>query len=148
MTLKPLLPTAYGNVTVTLRGLSTPVIFILTSAQQEVDMRVDAKIPGHNPDADHTVEVFGLPTIDQTLGTFLDGVPPQEVYRLKVSSLAGVEAWRYQNHLYIRTKADAQYPAYVAAARSTSGVAVYRYEKIYNSVTLTTGGRAITIFVE
>jgi len=78
LTIEPLAPAAYGNVTVTLRGLSTPVIFVLTSAQQEVDMRVDAKVPGRNPDAIDTVAVSTLPSIDSALSYFLDGVPPKE----------------------------------------------------------------------
>jgi len=148
LTIEPLTPAAYGNVTVTLRGLSTPVIFVLTSAQQEVDMRVDAKVPGHNPDAIDTVAVSTLPSIDSTLSYFLDGVPPKEARRLKVTGLDGTEAWLYRDNLYVRTKADAQYPAYMSAARSTSGVSVYRYARLHSSVTFTTGGQAVTVFIE
>jgi len=148
LTIEPLTPAAYGNVTVSLRGLPTPVIFVLTSAQQEVDMRVDAKVPGHNPDAIETVSVSTLPSIDSAMSYFLDGVPPKEARRLKVTGLEGTEAWLYNDNLYVRAKADAQYPAYVSAARSTSGVAVYRYAGLHNSITFTTGGRAVTVFIE
>jgi len=148
LTIEPLAPAAYGNVTVTLRGLSTPVIFVLTSAQQEVDMRVDAKVPGRNPDAIDTVAVSTLPSIDSALSYFLDGVPPKEARRLKVTGLEGTEAWLYRDNLYVRAKADAQYPAYMSAARSTSGVSVYRYAGLHSSVTFTTGGQAVTVFIE
>jgi len=148
LTIEPLAPAAYGNVTVTLRGLSTPVIFVLTSAQQEVDMRVDAKVPGRNPDAIDTVAVSTLPSIDSALSYFLDGVPPKEARRLKVTGLEGTEAWLYRDNLYVRAKADAQYPAYMSAARSTSGASVYRYAGLHSSVTFTTGGQAVTVFIE
>lgn len=148
LTIEPLAPAAYGNVTVTLRGLSTPAIFVLTSAQQEVDMRVDAKVPGHNPDAIDTVTVSTLPSIDSALSYFLDGVPPMDARRLKVTGLENAEAWLYRDNLYVRAKADAQYPAYLSAARSTSGVSVYRYAGLHSSVTFTTGGQAVTVFIE
>ncbi len=148
LTIEPLSPAAYGNVTVTLRGLSTPVIFVLTSAQQEVDMRVDAKVPGRNPDAIDAVSVSTMPAIDSALSYFLDGVPPKDARRLKVSGLDGTEAWVYRENLYVRAKANAQYPAYISAARSTSGVSVYRYTAQHHSITFTTGGQAVTVFIE
>lgn len=148
LTVEPLTPAAYGNVTVTLRGLPTPVIFVLTSAQLEMDMRVDAKVPGRNPDAIDTITVSALPAIDDSLSNFLDGVPPKDAQRLNVTGLDGAEAWLYHDNLYVRAKANAQYPAYLSAARSTSGVSVYRYATAHNSVTFTTGGQAVTVFIE
>lgn len=148
LSLEPLNPMAYGNVSVTLNGLSTPVIFTLTSGQSDVDVRVDAKIPGYNPDAGHSVSVTSLPTIDGELVYFMDGVPPKEAKRLNVRGLDGTTAWDYGGNLYLRTRASAQFPAYRNAARSTSGISVYRYEGLYDTVTLLTGGRAVTVFVE
>lgn len=148
LTISPQSPKAYGNVTVTLRGLSTPIIMMLTTGQQEVDMRVDAKVPGRNPDAAARVNMLTMPQIDGDLTYFLDGVPPKEANRLKVTGMAGVDAWLYKQDLYVRAKADAQYPAYTNAARSTSGTAVYRYAGMQNSITFTTGGQAVTVFIE
>jgi len=148
LTIDPVQAAAYGNVTVTLRGLSTPIILILTTAQDEVDMRVDAKVPGRNPDSTARIAVMNMPSIDSALTYFLDGVPPKEARRLKVTGLAGVEAWSYRQSMYVKAKADAQYPAYTNAARSTTGVAVYRYSGLPNSVTFTTGGQAVTVFIE
>ncbi|SNS30973.1 MULTISPECIES: DotH/IcmK family type IV secretion protein [unclassified Pseudomonas] len=148
LTLDPATAAAYGNVTVTLRGLATPIILILAAGQEEVDMRVDAKVPGRNPDAEATVAMLGMPSIDDALTYFLDGVPPKEANRLKVTGLEGVEAWSYGPNMYVKAKADAQYPAYTNAARSTTGVAVYRYAGLQNSVTFTTGGQAVTVFIE
>lgn len=149
LTVEPLGAAAYGNVTVSLRSLSTPVIFVLTSSQKEVDMRVDAKIPGRNPDAIESVATLTtMPGIDNALSYFLDGVPPKDSRQLKVTGLDGVEAWVYRENLYVRANADAQYPAYLAAARSTSGVSVYRYAGQHSSITFLTGGQAKTVFIQ
>jgi intracellular multiplication protein IcmK len=148
LALEPLTPTAYGIVSVNLKGLATPVILVLTAGQQEVDARVDAKVPGHNPDAADAVSFTSMPTIDVVLTQFLDGVPPKEARGLKVTGLGNTEAWLYQGNVYLRTDADAEYPAYLAAARSTSGKAVYRFNSRPNSVTLLANGRAATVFLE
>jgi intracellular multiplication protein IcmK len=148
LTIEPLAAAAYGNVAVRLKGLATPVIFVLAAAQQEVDMRVDAKVPGRNPDSVDTVNYTSMPGIDVSLTGFLDGVPPKDARRLRVTGLPKTEAWMYQENLYVRTDADAQYPAYFSSARSTSGRAVYRFSARQNSITLLSNGRAVTVFIE
>lgn len=148
LTIEPLTTAAYGNVTVQLKGLNTPVIFVLSTAQKEVDMRVDAKIPGRNPDGYVVSEVSDLPKMDDALTLFLDNVPPRDARRLRVSGMEGVAAWFYQDSLYLRAKGEAQYPAYLSAAKSTSGMSVYKFSGAHNSVTLLSGGRAVTIFIE
>lgn len=148
LTIEPVQPTAYGNVSVRLKGLPTPVIFMLSGGQQEVDLRVDAKVPGRNPDALEAVNYTSPPSIDVSLTAFLDGVPPKEAKRLQVSGLANTDAWMYQENLYIRTDADAHYPAYYSSARSTSGKAVFRFVSRQNSVTLLSNGRAVTVFID
>ena len=148
LTIEPLSAAAYGNVSVKLKGLSTPVIFVLAAAQQEVDLRVDSKVPGRNPDAADTVTYTALPNIDQSLTAFLDGVPPKEARRLRATGFPNTEAWAHQDNLYVRTDADVQYPAYFSSARSTSGKAVYRFNSRTNSVTLLANGRAVTVFIE
>lgn len=148
LSIEALTPAAYGNVTVTLRGQSTPVIFVLTTGQAEVDMRVDAKVPGRNPDAEAEVTLQAAPSLDNAMPYFLDGVPPASAKRLRVTGLDGAEAWVYDRNLYVKARANAQYPAYFAAARSTSGVSVYRYVGVPKAATFTTGGRALTAFFE
>jgi len=148
LTIEPLTAAAYGNVSVKLNALPTPVIFVLAAAQQEVDLRVDAKVPGRNPDSADSVSYTSMPGIDASLTAFLDGVPPKDARRLHVTGLPNTEAWMYKENLYVRTDADAQYPAYYSSARSTSGKAVYRFNSRQNSVTLLANGRAVTAFIE
>lgn len=148
LTIEPNTPVAYGNVAVVLKGLSTPVIFILTSGQKEVDMRLDAKIPGNNPNSQAQVSMQSMPTIDDALTQFLDGVPPSSAKKMKVTGAEQISAWKYQEHLYVRANADALYPAYTNAARSTTGMSVYRFDEIFSSITFTAGGQAITAYIE
>jgi intracellular multiplication protein IcmK len=148
LSIEPLGLASFGNVSVQLKGLSTPVIYVLAAAQQEVDLRVDAKIPGRNPDAQDSISYATAPGIDVSLPNFLDGVPPKDAKRLRVTGLKDTEAWMYQDGLYVRTDADVQYPAFFSSARSTSGKAVYRFNSRQNSVTLLSMGRAVTVFIE
>lgn len=148
LSIEPLTPAAYGNVTVKLKGLSTPVIFVLTSGQKQVDMRVDAKIPGKNPDSVAVItNISSLPPIDTAMTYFLDGVAPKTATELTVRGLDRTRAWRYRGDLYLRTHADAQYPAYLASARSTNGLTVYRFNESHQTITLLSGGQAVTIFI-
>lgn len=148
LTLEPRTVASYGSVSVRLKGLSTPVIFILTSGQKEVDMRVDVKVPGHNPDAPDTLAVTNMPAIDNLLANFLDGVPPRGAKKMKLSGAANTEAWNYNGQTYLRSDGDVQYPAWLASGRSTSGKAVFRFEGVPSAITLLKNGRAITVFIE
>lgn len=148
LSIEALNPAAYGNVTITLKGQSTPLIFVLTTGQTEVDMRVDAKVPGQNPDSEATIRLQAAPSLDNVLPYFLDGVPPSGAKRMRVTGLQGAEAWVYGNNLYVKARADAQYPAYFSAARSTNGISVYRYMGVPKAATFTAGGQALTAFFE
>lgn len=148
LTIEPNTTQAYGNITVSLNGLPTPVIFILTSGQEEVDLRVDAKIPGRNPDAQYSMTMPNMPGIDNDLTSFLDGVTPKGANKLKVTGMDDVDAWEFNGFLYVRANADAQYPAYTKSARSTTGMSIYRFDSMADSVTFTAAGRAVTVFIE
>jgi intracellular multiplication protein IcmK len=156
LTLEPLRSVAQGNVSIMLKGLSTPVIFSLSTGQPEVDFRVDAKVPGRNPDSTTQISYEErLPSLDDNVPYFLDGVPPKGAKRLKVTGGGSgnggngdVEAWRLNGNMYIRTNAEVQYPAYHSSARSTSGLAVYRFNQAYHAVTLLQSGRAYTVQIE
>ena len=148
LTIEPLRALAYGNVTIMLKGLSTPVIFSLTTNQKEVDFRVDLKIPGRNPDSVSRINYADkIPNLDDNIPYFLDGIPPKEAKKLRTTDRI-LEAWEYTGHMYIRTSADVQYPAYYSSARSTSGVAVYRFNQVYSSITLLQNAKAHTISIE
>ncbi len=148
LTLEPLSAAPYGSVAVMLKGMPTPVIFMLTTAQKKVDVRVDVKVPGHNPDRPAAVSYQSSPQRDESLGYFLDGVPPEGAKRLKTDRGTDVEAWTYNGETYVRTSADVLRPAYLHSAKSTTGLGIYRFPGKPSSVTLVSGGRSFTVFIE
>lgn len=148
LTIEPLSATPYGNVSITLKGMSTPIILILTTGQNQVDVRVDAKVPGMNPDSLATSTYISMPQTDSSLSYFLDGVPPVGAKNLQVVGFSNTEAWFYQNNTYVKTSADVQFPAYMAAAKSTTGMGIYRFSGKPPSIILLSGGKAITTFIE
>lgn len=148
LTLEPMTSTPYGNVSITLKGMTTPIILILTSGGKEVDVRVDTKVPGHNPDSFIAQSYRTMPSSDENLGYFLDGIPPSGSKALKVRGFPGTEAWLYQNNTYVKTTAEVQFPAFISAAKATTGMGIYKFNGKLSSVTVLSGGRAITTFLE
>lgn len=152
LTIEPLNSYAYGNVAVTLRGLDTPVIFMLATGQNEVDVRVDARISGINPAQKLTqaqnclTGCFSKELDDLTL-MFVDGTPPAGAQPLKASS-SEVEAWEYGESLVVRTTTPLIYPSFNSSVTSSSGVTVYKFEKEVRSITLSKGSSAKTIHLE
>lgn len=150
LTLEPLNPASYGNVSVTLEGLATPVIFTLSTGQNKVDVRVDARIPSINPFATSTNS--SLParistSIDDTTLLFVDGTPPVEAIAYIVSDKL-IEAWKFGEDLIVRTDSKIIFPAYSSAVTSTSGMSVYRFDAGHQSITVSKGGSPVTIHLE
>lgn len=131
--LEPLSAFSHSNLVVLLKGKATPVIFMLTTGQNEVDIRVDARIFGTNPDSpyDPTTHnaVRNVSHLDDVLLGFLDGMQPDGAFRL-VSSDTAASAWQFGDMLYVKTRLDVLYPAFTAKVSSAEGVHVYRFEKL------------------
>lgn len=131
----------YSNMVVTLKGKTIPLVFLLTTGEDEVDMLVMAHIGGINPDRERNL--FGnhrisLDTeIDNGVLQFLDGRTPVEAIPL-ISSNHSVQGWEYNNQLFVKTRYDVLYPAYTAKA-SLHGYHVYRFKDIgkVKQITLT-----------
>jgi intracellular multiplication protein IcmK len=152
LTLEPLTPVAYGNVAITLKGLATPIIFLLTTGQNDVDFRVDAKVPGISPDA--TYSAFSgyqasriSTTIDDMALMFVDGVPPPEAIEQRTGD-RDVKAWVYGEDIIIRTSKQVIFPAYRTSVRATNGMTVYKFDGAVRNITLSKEGKPMTIFVE
>lgn len=151
LSLEPIHPAGYGNVSVTLKGLATPVVFILTSGQSEVDVRIDARLSGTNPDGRpaNAAQMQGnvMSSLDQDTVAFIDGVPPASAKQL-ISSEKSVNAWIYNGQLIVRTNNTSIYPDFKAMSRSTSGQNVYRYSEPYQVVTFSIGGQPVNVYFE
>lgn len=138
LTIEPLEAVSYGNMSVTLKGKTMPVIFLLTAGQSDVDVRVDARIPGRSPDAPYKVGSFNNPTpdIDSNALSFLDGTIPSGAVPL-IANDPAAQAWEYGNSLYVKTRLDVLYPNYHSRASTPDGINIYRFDsQTLNSVTL------------
>lgn len=140
LTLEPTEAIAYGNVSVTLKGKALPVILLVASGQQDVDVRVDARIPGRNPDAVYRPGVSAAQvtaSIDNDALSFLDGAIPIDAEPL-ISSDQAAQGWKYNNALYVKTRMDILHPNYMSRASTSDGVSIYRFDgsNVNGSVTL------------
>lgn len=114
------------NIAVNLAGAKVPVVMTLSPSAGEVDFRVDAQMDQRGPNATYdTVGGSSLaPTNDSVMLGFLDGVPPEGARKLKTTD-RDVQAWRYEEMLYVRTSKPIRSPAYVSTQRNASGVHVF-----------------------
>lgn len=116
-----------GNLAVTLKDSNTPVMITLMPGQQEVDYRVDLRLPGLGPNAEPSLS--GLPdTGNSQLLNFLDGVPPQGSKELVVEG-GSCQAWMAGEHLFLRTQLTVLSPSWLATMRSPDGTNVYEMVK-------------------
>lgn len=115
-----------SNIAITLVGAKVPILMTLDPNNGEVDYRVDAQIDQRGPNASYDiVSSDGLPaTGDSVMLSFLDGVPPPEAKKAKTNSRE-VQAWRFDDMLYVRSSKSLLSPAYVAKQSNASGVNVY-----------------------
>ncbi len=108
-------PFVSGNITVYLSGLSVPIVLNVTSGEPDtaaktwtVDSRLDMRVPRRGPAAKATaIPESRIGLHDSTLQTFLDGIPPKEARRLKVTGgVPDTTVWQLGDDLYIRSRAD------------------------------------------
>lgn len=161
ITLEPNEAIVWSNISVTLKGKAIPVMFLLASGQPEVDMRVDARVPGVSPKARGTAGYYvgeigahsAVSEIDNAALHFLDGSIPSVAERMQAST-TGAQAWLYNNSLYVKTRYDVLYPSYYAKASTGEGVHVYRFDNNISPIGVSTitftqrGGQPITISFE
>lgn len=116
----------WSNIAVTLVGAKVPILMTLDPSTGQVDYRVDAQLDERGPNASYDViSSDSLPaTGDSVMLSFLDGVPPESARKIKTGH-RDVQAWRYDDMMYVRTSRSLLSPAYVAKQSNASGVNVY-----------------------
>jgi intracellular multiplication protein IcmK len=115
-----------SNLAVTLINAKVPLMLTLDPTGSSVDFRVDAQVSERGPNSkyDQITSDNLPPTSDSTMLSFLDGVAPDGARRLKVADRE-LQAWRYNDLLYVRTSRTMLSPAYTAKQSNVSGVNVY-----------------------
>lgn len=149
LTLEPTQAIQYGTVSVTLKGKTMPVIFLLSAGQSEVDIRVDARMNGINPDQPvvniNPAELMSVSGVDESSLGFLDGFIPEGAEQLQSSDL-GVMAWLFNNQTYVKTSLDVMYPSFHSRATTADGVNIYRFETNPKSISLLQrGGQPVSV---
>ncbi|MEY8773139.1 DotH/IcmK family type IV secretion protein [Erwinia sp. ACCC 02193] len=117
-TIQPSNPYASGNVTVLLKGLATPVIINVKGAEPsvknrtvDVDYRLDLRIPMRSPDTPvyTATPEKKISLYDKQLQSFLDGIPPEDAQRLKLTNAPGsTKVWQIGDELYVRSAMQLQ----------------------------------------
>lgn len=123
---------AYGNMSVTLVGLKTPVIITLETSREVVYYRFDAVIPDYGPMAEAPLISTGITTAagSPELSSALEGVVPTGAKRLNVSGVDGrTTAFELGEVVYVRTPLTLLSPGWSSSVSSADGTRVYEINK-------------------
>jgi intracellular multiplication protein IcmK len=124
----PMAKFTYGNMSVRLLTLKTPITFTLRVERDSVHYRVDARVPEFGPFANAQIMEGGaqLEAGNSTLTTVLDGVPPTGAVRLAVSGVDGrTTAYKVGGTTYVRTPLTLLSPGWQSSVSSADGMNVY-----------------------
>ena len=119
---------AYGNLSVVLQGLKTPLTFILKTHRDSVHYRLDARVAAFGPNAATPLIDGGLTLVagSSAMNAILDGMPPQGAEKLIVDGVDGrTTAYRYDRAVYVRTPLTLLSPGWSGSASSADGMNVY-----------------------
>lgn len=132
--------------------MSTPVIFMLTTGQRDLDVRVDARLPGRSPDAKAMYSAGGLTSItpDSVSLQFMDGLAPEGAVEMRTDS-SNVRAWKYGGYIYVRSNFGVIQPAFLSSFRANNGMKIFRYDESEDLKYITfstSGGTPKTVYIE
>jgi intracellular multiplication protein IcmK len=124
----PMAAHAYGNLSIRLLTLKTPITFSLRTSDERVHYRMDARIPEYGPHAEASLIQGGseLSAGSPVMTSVLDGALPQDVERLDVSGVDGrTSAYRMNGQLFVRTPLSLLSPGWQSSVSSADGMNVY-----------------------
>ncbi|MES2728816.1 MAG: DotH/IcmK family type IV secretion protein [Pseudomonadota bacterium] len=122
---------AYGNLSMRLVGLNTPLIMSLKTSKDKVFYRLDVRVPDYGPRATPPIIEAGITTKagDKTLTSILEGIMPDTAKRMIVDGVDGrTSAYVLNDLIYVRTPYTLLSPAWNASVKSGDGTNVYALE--------------------
>lgn len=128
----PLTRFGFGNLSVVLQDLPTPIIFKLASGGSSVDYRFDARVPRLGPNAKVSLidQRRRLEAGSSLIMTFLDNAPPPDAKRVKVSGAdSRTLAWLMNDRMFVRTPLTMLSPSWDASVASADGTTVYEMKE-------------------
>ena len=142
-------PYTYGNMAITLEGMTTPVMLTLVPGQRVVDYRVDLHIDKMGPHAQKVAGSGHLPKpASDVLLDILNGISPRGSKILRVTGGdSGSEAWLAGGRVYLRTRLTVISPAWIAMMRSADGTKAYEMAET-PSVLVSRAGRLINLEIK
>lgn len=124
----PLVRIGITNVLVTLKGRNAPVTLVLRSrpSRSLLPSVINVLVSGMGPKAHPpTLLPAGPQTVTSHQIAFLDGIPPAGAKALKLTEGTPAQAWRYQHHIYLRSRASLIFPAWTSVVRGSRHMRVY-----------------------
>lgn len=124
----PLTRFGYGNLSVLLQDLSTPIIFKLASGGATVDYRFDARVPRLGPNAKLSLidKKNRLQAGSAEIMGFLDNAPPPEAKRVRINGAdSRTMAWTVDRRMFVRTPLTMLSPSWDSSVSSADGTTVY-----------------------
>lgn len=124
----PMAVAAYGNMSIRLVELQTPVTIMLSTSKDEVQYRVDARIAEFGPQSAPQIIEGGTERVagNALIMSLLDGTPPQGAQKLYVSGVdTRTSAYKINNMTYVRTPLTLLSPGWQQSVSSADGMNVY-----------------------
>lgn len=117
----------YGNLSVRLKDLTTPVTFRLSAGNDVVHYRYDARIPANGPNARTSlIQKSKLTAGDDVIMAVLDNAAPAGSKKLKVSGTdVRTSAFKVGERTFVRTPLSMLSPSWDASVSSADGMTVY-----------------------
>ena len=123
----PMTRYGYGNLSVRLKDLATPITFRLSAGGDVVHYRYDARIPRNGPNAKTSlIERPKLTAGDDTIMAVLDNSIPSGAKKLKIDGTdRRSAAYKVGDRTFIRTPLSMISPSWDASVASADGMTVY-----------------------
>lgn len=119
---------AYGNMSIKMLGLKTPIIMTIETSRDLVHYRFDAIIPDYGPLAEAPLIEGGvsLSAGSPAMSSVLQGIIPSGAQRMTVSGAdSRTSAYRMGNKTYVRTPLTLLSPSWSSSVASADGMRVY-----------------------
>ena len=124
----PMSEFAYGNMSVRLVDLDTPITFVLRTHRDGVFYRADLRLGKYGPNATPPLIDGGITIAagNPMMTAVLDGMPPEKAQKMNVTGADGrTTAFKFENATYVRTPLTLLSPAWQASVKSADGMNVY-----------------------
>ena len=122
---------AYGNMSISMLDLQTPIIISLETSRDIVHYRYDAIVPERGPFAQTPLIESGmsLSAGEVDMAAILEGALPPSAVKMNVSGIDNrTTAYRYSGLTYLRTPLTLLSPGWISSTSSADGMRVYAME--------------------